>query len=342
MSLPDLTAPKRVLIIKPSALGDVATGVPILRGLRRTFPDAHIAWLVNDNCADLIANDSDLDELIIFQRKLLGRAWRNPSAAGMLLKLIKKLKAGQFDWVIDIQGLFRSGFLAWVTGANVRAGFAGAKELAGTFYTHRIEVDSQHTIDRNIDLAVTLGIDARAEDMTLELTASGKAATAEFNLDRGGYLVAVPPTRWVTKLYPQRHWRKVIGELANKTTVVVLGAPGDEQMCQRIVAGLDGEIINLAGKTSIEQMVGLIAGSSGVICSDSAAKFIAPAVGVDVVCLIGPTRVEQTGPYKRGQALLADLPCQGCQMRSCRHTSCMEMIQPSEVIEAASAMLAIE
>ncbi len=338
MSTPELTKPKRVLIIKPSALGDVATGMPILRGLKRTFPDVHTTWLVNDNCADLIASDSDLDEVILFQRKLLGRAWRNPSAAGALVKLIKTLRAGRFDWVIDIQGLFRSGFLAWASGAKVRAGFAEAKEFAGTFYTHRIAVDAKHTIDRNIELATKLGIDARAEDMTLELSRPGQSATEEHGLTRGRYLVAVPPTRWKTKLYPQRHWRKVISGLAGKTTVVVLGAPGDEQMCQSIVSGLEGEIINLTGKTSIEQMVGLIAGSSGVICSDSAAKFIAPAVGVDVVCLIGPTRIEHTGPYKRGRALLADLPCQGCQKRTCRHTSCMELILPGEVIEAALAM----
>ncbi len=338
MIAPEIAAPKRVLIIKPSALGDVATGMPILRGLKRTFPGIYVAWLVNDNCANLIANDSDLDEVIIFHRKLLGRAWRNASAAVALMKLINTLRSRRFDWVIDIQGLFRSGFLAWASGAKVRAGFAGAKELAGTFYTHSIEVEAQHTIDRNIELAVKLGIDARGEDMTLELSPTGQAASDQHGLTRGRYLVVVPPTRWKTKLYPKRHWRKVISALAGKTTVVVLGAPGDEKMCQSIVEGLDGDIKNLAGKTSIEQMVGLIAASRGVICSDSAAKFIAPAVGVDVVCLIGPTRAEQTGPYKRGKVLLAELPCQGCQKRSCRHTSCMEMISPGEVIEAALAM----
>ena len=88
-------------------------------------------------------------------------------------------------------------------------------------------------------------------------------------------------------------------------------------------------------------MVGVIAASAGVICSDSAAKFIAPAVGVDVVVLIGPTRVERTGPYLRGRAVLADVPCRGCLKKSCRHLTCMQMIRPAEVVAAAKEMLAI-
>ena len=87
-------------------------------------------------------------------------------------------------------------------------------------------------------------------------------------------------------------------------------------------------------------MVGLIAASGGVVCCDSAAKFIAPAVGVDVVTLLGPTRLERTGPYPRGTAVVANVPCQGCLRRRCRHITCMDLIAPAEVISAARDMLA--
>ena len=86
-------------------------------------------------------------------------------------------------------------------------------------------------------------------------------------------------------------------------------------------------------------MVGLIAASGGVICCDSSAKFIAPAVGVDVVTLIGPTRVERTGPYLRGRPVVADVACQGCLRKQCRHITCMESIDPEAVIAAAGEML---
>ena len=69
---PGLLAPRRVLIIKPSALGDVVTALPVLRGLRRSLPEAHLAWLVSTACAPLIAGDRDLDEIIGFDRRRLG------------------------------------------------------------------------------------------------------------------------------------------------------------------------------------------------------------------------------------------------------------------------------
>ena len=76
------------------------------------------------------------------------------------------------------------------------------------------------------------------------------------------------------------------------------------------------------------------------LCSDSAAKFIAPAVAVEAITLIGPTRPERTGPYLKGIAITADIPCQGCLRRRCRHATCMEMIAPADVVQAAKDMLA--
>ena len=92
-------------------------------------------------------------------------------------------------------------------------------------------------------------------------------------------------------------------------------------------------------------MVGLIAGSAGVVCSDSAAKFIAPAVGVGAVVLMGPTAMERTGPVTEavagggGAAVMAPVACQGCLRRRCRHRTCMEAIRPGEVVAAAAEML---
>ena len=82
-------------------------------------------------------------------------------------------------------------------------------------------------------------------------------------------------------------------------------------------------------------MVGLIAACGGVVCCDSAAKFIAPAVGVECVTLIGPTQVERTGPYLNGRTVSARIACQGCLRRRCRHGTCMESIEPAEVVRAA-------
>ena len=335
--------PERVLIIKPSALGDVVTAIPVLRGLRRSYPEARISWLISDNCAALIRHDPQLDEVIIFRRKHLGRAWRSISSARGLVQLLRSLRNARFEWVIDLQGLLRSGIFTGISRAPLRAGFSNAREGASIFYNVRIRPGPQHTVERNIALARELGIDARPADMRLEVSSAGHEFTgklcASYDLHPSGYLVCVPPTTWSTKIYPVRNWRKVIEELSRKIPIVLLGSADDREFCRRIADGLQSGVTDLTGQTTIEELVGVIAGSAGVICSDSAAKFIAAAVGVECVTLIGPTQVSRTGPYLRGKAIVADVPCQGCLKRRCRHITCMQSIDPADVISAADAML---
>jgi len=335
------TRPGSVLIVKPSALGDVVTAIPVLRGLRRSFGGAHLAWMVAGSCAPLIAHDSDLDEVVLFERRRLGRAWRSARSAGLLADLLARLYRARFDWVIDLQGLLRSGLLGAATAAPLRAGFADAREGAVAFYTHRVRVGAAHTVERNIELAAALGIDARAADMTLQVAPGARRFAEGLSRRTGkdGFLVCVPPTRWVTKRYPVRHWGAVVSALADDLPVILLGAPGDRDLCAAVAAAATRGVTDLTGQTSIEQMVAVIAASAGVLCSDSAAKFIAPAVGVDVVTLIGPTRLDRTGPYPRGTAVVANVPCQGCLRRRCRHIICMELISPAKVVSAAREML---
>jgi len=339
-----LSPPRRVLIIKPSALGDVVTALPVLRGLKRTFPDCKVSWLINDNCADMIEHDGQLDEIVLFRRKAMGKAWRSIRAIGLTISFLWRLRKARYDWVIDLQGLLRSGIFARATGAKVRAGFASAREGAAWFYNHRVAPESQHTVDRNIELARSLGLDARSEDMNLEVAPEGKQFADQFLADNGlgagEFLVCVPPTRWETKLYPSRYWRRVISALVEKTTVVLLGGPGDAELCREAIGDAGDRAINLAGQTDIRQFVAVTASCGGVVCCDSAAALIAPAVGLRSVVMIGPTRPERTGPYRDGTAIIADVACRGCLKKHCRHISCMQLISPDDVIDAAKTMIA--
>lgn len=348
---PSLTAPRRVLIIKPSSLGDVVTAVPVLRGLRRTFPHVHITWLVAKSCAELIAHDPDLNEILLFDRKLLGQAWRSPAAAKALRQLVSTLRNGQFDWVIDLQGLLRSGLLTAATRAPVRCGFDDAREGAPGFYTHRVAAVGPHTVDQNIELARFLNVDARPVDLSLAVAPAAGQFARDFlgahTLTQKGYLVCVPPTRWPTKVYPVRHWRTVLAQLACRIPVVLIGSPAERDLCHQVAQGLPGQIINAAGQTSVAQMVALIASAAGVICSDSSANFIGPALGVSVVTLIGPTLLNRTGPYLPGPhvtatPIVAQVPCQGCRRRRCSHTTCMESIAPARVIDAANKTFSLQ
>jgi len=117
----------RILIIKPSALGDVATTLPLLCDLRAALPEATIDWLIHPAYLPVIAGHDALHAAIVFDRKQLGAWWYQPTSTRRLTGLLKTLRDNRYDAVIDAQGLFRSGFLARMTGAKMRVGFAHAR-----------------------------------------------------------------------------------------------------------------------------------------------------------------------------------------------------------------------
>jgi lipopolysaccharide heptosyltransferase I len=345
----ELDPPRRVLLIKPSALGDVVTALPVLHGLRRSFPDAEIDWIVRDIYAPLIADQPGLRQVVTYDRGLLGRFWRPGAGMGHVRQLKRTLRGADYDWAIDLQGLLRSSAMAKWSRAAVRAGFADAREGAPLLYTHRfhLPVDEYHTVARNIALARELGVDARPEDLQLTVSddarARARALLREVGLPPEEFLAIVPPTRWETKLYPVRRWRQVLSELPGELRVAVLGGRGDSELCRRIAEGF-AAAVDLAGRTDLPALAAVLQAAGAVVCCDSASKFIAQAVGTQPVVLVGPTLAERTGHYPDapcgGVSIVADVPCQGCLKKRCSHGTCMDLIPPGRV--AAEAMNALE
>ncbi|USN98204.1 MAG: glycosyltransferase family 9 protein [Phycisphaeraceae bacterium] len=167
-----MVAPRRILLIRPSALGDVCRSVPVLVSLRRAFPDATIHWLVQDTFIDAVKDNPALDHAVPFPRGLLGRTSRRGNLWPSVRWMNKHLRpVNRYDLVVDAQGLFRSGLFAWWTGAKRRVGYANAAELGGLFYTQRPRVDrSRHAVDRMLALVKAMGIEP-VEDMRLHADA---------------------------------------------------------------------------------------------------------------------------------------------------------------------------
>src|SRR5690349_1403148 len=99
--------PQRILLIKPSAIGDVVHTLPILALLRKRWPEAHITWLLTPACTGLLEGHPLLSEVMVFERKQFGRWWRSPAWSWRLLRFSRQLRKRRFDLVIDLQGLFR-------------------------------------------------------------------------------------------------------------------------------------------------------------------------------------------------------------------------------------------
>jgi len=338
---------RRVLLIKPSSLGDVLHAVPVLWAVRRRYPRARISWLVASPFAPLIENHPALDEVILFDRAEYGRVGRSPAVTADFIRFVADLRRRRFDLVIDLQGLIRSGFLAWASGAAVRIGFGQAREFAWAFYTHRIPPirGEAHAVDRNFRVCELLGYEGTAIDLSIpvrpEARESLRAKLAELGLQPGSeYLAVAPGARWETKRWPPEHFAAAIDAVHDRVggRAVLLGSPAERPLCDRVADLARSRPLNLAGKTSLTELVAAVDGARVALSNDSGTKDVAVALGKPIVTVFGPTNPLRTSPYgRRGDLFQARLDCSPCYLRKfsrCRYDHrCMREVSPLPVAE---------
>lgn len=343
----------RILIIKPSSLGDIVHALPVLHGLRNRFPTAKIDWLVGKSFTQILEGHPEINELIPFDRARFGRVGRNPIVAIEFARFLWQLRRRKYDLVIDLQGLFRTGVFAWATGSAVRLGFADAREGAARFYTHTLPPlpEDTHAVDRNFAVGRVLGFEKFAIEFPLSIA---KEVRTEAIRLLGGYwhvgderLVAVVPgARWETKLWPAQRFAETIDYLQTKAPVkcVLLGAPDEVSRCDEIARQTQTTPLVLAGKTDLRQFASILGLADVILCQDSSAAHLAVAMGRPLVCLTGPTNPRRTGPYRREDDVVRlPLDCSPCYLRKldqCPHDHrCMRDLDTTLVIGAVRRAL---
>jgi len=337
---------QRILLIKPSSLGDVICALPVLHGLRRQFPDAHLAWLVSRSLAPLIRHHPDLDDTIEFDRRAMrGLPFRH-TARRALIDLIRRLRSQRFDCVIDLQGLWRSGFFTRATGARARIGFADAREMAWIFYNRRIQPPAGdiHAVDKNFLVASELGFadQNRVFDLAITDAERDRAADllAEAGLDPDGAFAAIlPGARWDTKQWLTDRFAEVIDGLQRQdhTPCLLLGGPDEVRRCEEVATLCHVSVVSMAGKTGLRELSAILERSAVVLCHDSGPMHLARALNRPIVCITGPTNPRRTGPYQSPESVLRkDLPCSPCYLRKlsrCRFAhECMTGLSSDSVL----------
>lgn len=339
---------RRILIIKPSSPGDIIHALPVLHGLRRRHPQAHIAWLVASAFAELLAADPALNELILFDRRRYGRLGRDAAATQGFAEFARGLRRRRFDLVVDLQGLFRSGFFAWLTAAPVRLGFASTREFAWMFYTHRLPYGSadRHAADRNYRVAGALGFDERPMDFSIVLSPADHRA-AEAIIEKlgpapSGFAVLVPGTRWETKCWRVDRFAALTRELWESRGLrsILVGGAADRSAAEQIAHDSDGCAMDACGRTTLRQLAAIIHRAALVVTADSTPMHLAAALHRPQVALFGPTNPRRTGPYGHADAVLRlALPCSPCYLRRLRDCpydhACMEKLTVDAVLRAA-------
>ncbi|MGD0552389.1 MAG: glycosyltransferase family 9 protein [Sedimentisphaerales bacterium] len=307
--------PRRILIIKPSALGDIILALPALLALKRSFPGAKISWFVRPEFAPLITGHPYISDIILFDRRKLSKWWCSPGSFNALSLLVKQLRAGKFDLVFDFQGLFRTGFFSWVTGSKRRFGMAGARELAHLFYTDKISQDasSVHLVDYYLKMVTSAGTKQGEAEFKLPQDA-GAAEKIDKLLKsqgvNGGYAVIVPGAAQPNKRWPIERFAELAGKISERfgLSIVATGSQGEREYIEAIQTGGKTRVINLAGKTAVRELIPLMKNASLVVSNDTGPGHIAAAMGVPIVMIFGPTNPARVCPYKRPQCVAAIEP----------------------------------
>jgi lipopolysaccharide heptosyltransferase I len=314
-----------ILLIKPSSLGDIVMSLPALSALRRNWPESRISWLVRPEFAPLIEGHPHLDEILPFDRKRLGRAWHSPGAFGSLVSLIGGLRRARFDVVLDLQGLFRTASLAWLSGCKQRFGPVWRRELAHHFYTTSVPVRAEwvHVVDYYMKLIEAMG----GTDRRVEFTLPGKPAAAQTvaellareGVDRDRYAVLIPGSAQPSKCWPAERFAALADRLAadHGLAVVATGSLAEGVMIEQIQSHAQCRITSLAGRTSLPELVEVLRAARVVISNDTGPGHIAVALDRPLVMMFSWSNPLRVGPYRRPECVVGrDLADRGLAIKS--------------------------
>ncbi len=340
---------ENILLIKPSSLGDIVMALPALSALRRSFPRARISWLIRPEFASLIEGHPHLDEIIPFDRKTLGKAWWHPAALRELIALISRLRRRRFDAVLDLQGLFRSASLAWLSGCRHRFGPIWRKELARYFYSTAIppRLEWVHVVDYYLKLVEAMGGADRRVEFVLPEKPEAAAAARDLlsrhgvNLDR--YVVVIPGSAQVSKCWPAERFAALADRLVSDhgLAVAATGSRAESPMIERIQSLAKHPIANLAGRTSLPELTEVLRMAKLVISNDTGPGHIAAALGKPLVMMFSWSNPLRVGPYHRPECIVArDVSSRGLAIKSRNPQHAIQYITLDEVYAKVIEQLA--
>ena len=380
MTHPQAPAPRRILIVRLSALGDIVMASGLIAALHALHPQAEISWLCEPACAPLLTHNPRLKQVLIWPRQEWQAHWR-AKAYGRLVKSVlamrRQLREQSFDWVLDAQGLLKSGLLSWMTAAPRRVSII-AREGSHIFFHERVTpppgadpvMGSEYRFlaqylgasGYDFDLAVGQSALVRAKaalQQALPLgperthgpsplaasclpsrsAASGTQARVAFGQRP---LVALCP--FTTR--PQKHWVQgnwiALGRDLHRAGLqpIILGGPGDQAGASQLTQG-HPELVSLVGQLRLDESVALISLCQLLIGVDTGLTHMGTALGIPTLALFGSTRPYLQGPSASTRVLYDGLPCSPCRRRpTCGGAfTCMSDLDASRVRDEALALL---
>jgi len=320
---------KKILIIKPSALGDIVHSLPFLAAVKEKFPNAEIDWVVAHGLHEFLEGHEMIDKLWVIKKDL----WKKPGNLYNTIKEInnlrKGLKACRYDVSIDLSGLLRSGIITWFSNAGIKIGFKESDEGSPFFYTHKIHGSMDiHAIDRYLEIAKFMGCSIEKKEYPFAPYDPDPPILKELPPE---YVVMSPSAG-----KPANRWQaEKFGRLAAGLNLpsVIISSAAEAGIAKEVVANSNGKAVSVAGRTSLKSLSALIAKASFFVCNDTGPMHIAAALNVPVFAVFGPANPVRTGPCGTIHTIIRkDMDCAPCYAKKpCPNFRCMNELSVEDV-----------
>ncbi len=337
---------KNILIIRLSAIGDVVFSSPLIKSLRRSYPDAKISWLVEPPAAPLLRHNPELDQVIVWRKMAWKKLWQERKYLKLWREIRafrQRLKSHQFDVVLDLQGLMKSTMWAVLSGAPQRIGL-DPKENTDRWLTRivRKPEDNSRIGSEYLAMAQALELDVQDFAMDIGLSAADDGYPAQ-TIEASQYAVICPFTTRPQKHWLESRWPELATQLQAQLNmpVVMLGGPGDIDAAGRIAENND-QIINLVGQSLLMQTAATIKHASLLIGVDTGLTHMGIAFNVPTVALFGSTCPYSDTTRDNAVVLYHKMDCSPCRRSpSCDGDfTCMKKIEIDEIMQTVERVCA--
>lgn len=332
-------------VFLPNWIGDVAMATPALRALRNQYPKAEIVGIMRPYVADVLAGTGLLDRTVFYHPR-----GRDCSQKGWAF--VRNLRAEKFDTVLLLTNSLRTGWLAWLSGARRRVGFA--RDLRSWLLTDRVIPKSRAVpnpvLDEYLRLTEKLGCLSTSRQIEAAVSPQDEALLKQLWNDQGvapDYVALNTGGAFgAAKNWPREKFvelaERIVTELGKK--VLVVCGPSEREDARWIATNARHHgVFSLAdAKLSIGLTKAAIRRSSLLVTTDSGPRHFAAAFGTPVVTLFGPTHIAWSEThYERSEHIQLKLDCGPCQQRECplKHHRCMRDLSVDTVFSAVKRQL---
>lgn len=333
----------KIVVRVPNWIGDSILAVPAIESISRNYSDAQVWVLTKEWVKDLFDSYSFIKGVIPLSETNKNLKNLNESA-----QRIKKLN---FDLGVLLTNSFVSAFLFYLAKIPQRWGYS--RDGRGILLTKSIslkkEESSSHQVNTYLDLICGLGLKTNPPQLSLPLTQEEKQKAREtllsLNIDLELPLIFLHPgaSYGPAKRWPVRKYAALATLLQEKkkANILLIGASEDSGLAESITSSMAKKPVNLAGKTSLRLLAGLISHANLFITNDSGPMHMANAMKIPVIAIFGPTDPKTTGPFQEPATVIKKEPaCWPCRYRTCPFDHrCMITILPDEVFQACQHYL---